>query len=140
MDADRLGIVGADLRLTRKPHAVPIVRTTATGAAQGALLGLLAGVFVTLVAETSLTGLVVVVSGLVYGVLIGALWGFLRALVRNRPDAVSTEVVPTHYEVRCPVEDLSVARKLLATTRAADDETPDERTGNRDSKAERDAA
>jgi hypothetical protein len=114
MDTDTLDIAGADLRLARKPQAVSVVRLTATSALHGAGLGLLAGVFVTLVAETSLTGLAVVVWGFVYGVLVGALWGLFRGLVRNRPDAVATEVVPTRFEVRCPDEELSVARTLLA--------------------------
>jgi hypothetical protein len=121
MDAGSLDIVGADLRLARKSQAVPVVRLTANGGLQGACLGLLAGVFVTLVAETSFTGLVVVVWGLVYGVLIGALWGLFRGLIRNRPDAVATEVVPTRFEVRCPVEELSVARTLLADADDVDD-------------------
>ena len=109
-----LEITGADLRLAQKVQAVSVVRLTATSALYGACLGLLAGVFITLVAETSLTGLAVVVWGFVYGVLVGALWGLFRGLVRNRPDAVTTEVVPTRYEVRCPVEELSVARRLLS--------------------------
>jgi hypothetical protein len=121
MDAGSLAIAGADLRLARKPQAVPVVRLTANGALQGACLGLLAGVFVTLVAETSFTGLVVVVWGFVYGVLIGALWGLFRGLIRNRPDAVATEVVPTRFEVRCPVDELSVARTLLADADDVDD-------------------
>lgn len=122
MDPSSLDIVGADLRLARKPVTVPAWRSTSTGALQGACLGLLAGVFVTLVAETSLTGLLVVVWGLVYGVLIGALWGLFRALVRNRPDAESTEVVPTRFEVRCPLEEVSVAKTLLASTQEPDDD------------------
>jgi hypothetical protein len=116
MDAGSLDIVGADLRLARKPQAVPVVKLTASGALHGAALGLLAGVFVTLVAETSLTGLVVVIWGFVYGGLLGTLWGLFRGLIRNRPDVVATEVVPTRYEVRCPAEELSVARTLLADT------------------------
>ncbi|TCO44414.1 hypothetical protein EV646_110128 [Kribbella antiqua] len=130
MEPADLEIAGADLRLARKPQAVPVVQLTATSALHGACLGLLAGVFITLVAETSLTGLVVVVWGFVYGVLVGALWGLFRGLVRNRPDAVTTEVVPTRYEVRCPVEELSVARTLLADASDAsgvDDGGRDER-------------
>jgi len=82
---------------------------------------LLAGVFVTLVAETSLTGLAVVVWGFVYGVLLGTLWGLFRGLIRNRPDAIATEVVPTRFEIRCPDEELSVARTLLADADDVDD-------------------
>ena len=114
MDAGSMSIVGADLRQARKRQAVPVVKLTAVGALQGAALGLLSAVFVTLVAETSLTGLAVVVWGFVYGGLLGTLWGLFRGLIRNRPDVVETEVVPTRYEVRCAVEDLSVARTLLA--------------------------
>jgi hypothetical protein len=121
MDAGSLDVVGADLRLARKPQAVSAVRLTVNGALQGACLGVLAGVFVTLVAETSFTGLVVVVWGFVYGVLIGALWGLFRGLIRNRPDAVATEVVPTRFEVRCPAEELSVAQTLLADADDVDD-------------------
>lgn len=114
MDAGSMSIVGADLRQARERQGVPVVKLTAAGALQGAALGLLAGVFVTLVAETSLTGLAVVVWGFVYGGLLGTLWGLFRGLIRNRPDVVETVVVPTRYEVRCPVEELSVARTLLA--------------------------
>ncbi|MEU4608728.1 general stress protein [Kribbella sp. NPDC023972] len=121
MDAGSLDIVGADLRLAQKSQAAPVVKLTAAGAQHGAVLGLLAGVFVTLVAETSLTGLVVVIWGLVYGGLLGTLWGLFRALIRNRPEVVATEVVPTRYEVRCPVEELSVARTLLADAHDVDD-------------------
>ncbi|GAB2667698.1 general stress protein [Kribbella swartbergensis] len=121
MDAGSLDIVGADLRLARKSQAVPVARLTAVGALQGAVLGLLAGVFITLVAETSLTGLAVVAWGFVYGGLLGTLGGLFRGLIRNRPDVVATEVVPTRYEVRCPVEELSVARTLLADADDVDD-------------------
>jgi len=127
MDAESLDIVGADLRLARNPQAVPVVRLTAVGALQGAVLGLLAGVFITLVAETSLTGLVVVIWGFVYGGLLGTLWGLFRGLIRNRPDAIATEVVPTRFEVRCPVEELSVARTLLADGADVEDDGQVER-------------
>ncbi|WP_433160289.1 general stress protein [Kribbella sp. CA-247076] len=120
MDAGSLSIVGADLRQARKRQAVPVVKLTAAGALRGAVLGLLAGVFVTLVAETSLTGLAVVVWGFVYGGLLGTLHGLFRGLIRNRPDAVETEVVPTRYELRCPADELSVAHTLLTTAGATD--------------------
>ena len=105
----------------RRHRVVPVARLTGVGALQGALLGVLAAIFITLVAETTLTGLAVVVWGFVYGVLIGALWGLFRGLVRNRPDAITSEVVPTRYEVRCPAEELSVAQTLLADAADVDD-------------------
>ena len=114
MDARSLEVVGAELRQAERHQVIPVARLTGVGALQGALLGVLAAVFITLVAETTLTGLAVVVWGFVYGVLIGGLWGLFRGLVRNRPDAITTEVVPTHFEVRCPPEELSVAQTLLA--------------------------
>jgi hypothetical protein len=73
----------------------------------------LAAVFVTLVADTNLSGLAVVLWGAVYGVLVGALIGLARGLVHNRPDAVFTELLPSRYEVRCAAADASVARALL---------------------------
>ncbi|WP_134124242.1 hypothetical protein [Kribbella kalugense] len=121
MDAARLEVVGAGLRQASRRRAVPVVRLTAVGALQGALLGVLAAVFITLVAETTLTGLAVVVWGFVYGVLVGALWGLFRGLVHNRPEAVTTETLPTRYEVRCPADELAVAQTLLANTTAPDD-------------------
>ncbi|MFI7064795.1 general stress protein [Kribbella sp. NPDC050124] len=121
MDSGSMSIVGAELRQVRKRPRVPVVKLTAAGALHGAVLGLLAGVFVTLVAETTLTGLVVVIWGLVYGGLLGTLWGLFRGLIRNRPEVEITEVVPTRYEVRCPVEELSVARTLLADASDVDD-------------------
>jgi hypothetical protein len=114
MDAASLEGVGAGLRQASRPRVVPVARLTGVSALQGALLGVLAAIFITLVAETTLTGLAVVVWGFVYGVLLGALWGLFRGLVRNRPDAFTTEVLPTHFEVRCPADELSVAQTLLA--------------------------
>lgn len=122
MEAGSLEVVGSELRQARGQRVVPVAKLTGVGALQGALLGILAAVFITLVAETTLTGLAVVVWGFVYGVLIGALWGLFRGLVRNRPDAVTTEVVPTRFEVRCPSEELSVARALLADATDVDDD------------------
>ena len=121
MDAASLEVVGAELRQARRHRVIPVARLTGVGALQGALLGVLAAVFITLVAETTLTGLAVVGWGFVYGVLIGGLWGLFRGLVRNRPDAITTEVVPTHFEVRCPPEELSVAQTLLADATDLDD-------------------
>jgi hypothetical protein len=114
MDAASLEVVGAELRQSERQRTVPVARLAGVAALQGALLGVLAAIFVTLVAETTLNGLAVVVWGFVYGVLIGALWGLFRGLVQNRPDAVTTEVVPTRFEVRCRPEDLAVAQTLLA--------------------------
>ena len=121
MDAASLDIVGAGLRQASRRRAIPVARLTATSALHGALLGVLAAVFITLVAETTLTGLAVVVWGFVYGVLIGALWGLFRGLVRNRPDLVTTEILPTRYEIRCPAEEVTVAQTLLADAADVDD-------------------
>ena len=121
MDAASLEVVGAGLRQAQRRQAVPVLRLTGAGAIQGAVLGVLAAVFITLVTETTLTGLAVVVWGFVYGVLIGTLWGLFRGLIRNRPEAVSTEIVPTRYEVRCPANELSVAQTLLADAADIDD-------------------
>ncbi|GAB3951802.1 hypothetical protein GCM10029976_088820 [Kribbella albertanoniae] len=114
MDSRSLEVVGAELRLSRRQAAVPVVRRTLLSAGAGALLGVLSGVFVTLVAETTLTAFSVLLWGFVYGVLVGALWGLFQGLVRNRPDAPAVEVItPSYYEVRCAVEDASVALSLL---------------------------
>ncbi|HEY3558046.1 MAG TPA: general stress protein [Kribbella sp.] len=121
MDAANLEIVGAGLRQASRRRVVPVVRMTGTGALRGALLGVLAAVFVTLVAATTLSAFAVVLWGFVYGVLVGALWGLFRGLVRNRPDLISTEIVPTRYEVRCPSDELSIAQTLLADAADVDD-------------------
>lgn len=121
MDARSLEIVGAGLRQATRRRVVPVVRMTGVTALQGALLGVLAAVFVTLVAATTLTAFAVVLWGFVYGVLVGALWGLFRGLVRNRPDVVRTEILPTRYEVRCPSDELSVAQTLLADAADVDD-------------------
>ncbi|GAA1694236.1 hypothetical protein GCM10009745_44750 [Kribbella yunnanensis] len=116
MDSRSLEVVGAELRLSRRQAAVPVVRRTLLSAGAGALLGVLSGVFVTLVAETTLTAFSVLLWGFVYGVLVGAMWGLFQGLVRNRPDAPPIEVItPTYYEVRCAQDDVSVALTLLAT-------------------------
>ncbi|WP_405060623.1 hypothetical protein OG474_03035 [Kribbella sp. NBC_01505] len=116
MDSRSLEVVGAELRLSRRQAAVPVVRRTLMSAGAGALLGVLSGVFVTLVAETTLTAFSVLLWGFVYGVLVGALWGLFQGLVRNRPDAPAVEVItPSYYEVRCALDDASVALRLLGT-------------------------
>jgi hypothetical protein len=114
MDAGRLEVVGAGLRQTTRHRVVPVARLTGVGALQGAALGVLAAVFTTLVAETTLNGLAVVVWGFVYGAIVGTLWGLFRGLTRNRPDATITQVLPTTYEIRCPTDELAVAQTLLA--------------------------
>ncbi|MEU8225712.1 hypothetical protein [Kribbella sp. NPDC048915] len=121
MNASSLDIVGAGLRQVTRRRLVPVARLTASGALHGAVLGMLAGIFVTLVAETTLNAFAVVVWGFVYGVIVGTLWGLFRGLARNRPDVVSTEVLPTHYEIRCPAEELRVAQTLLSGAAAVDD-------------------
>lgn len=110
-----LDVTGAGLRLVDRRGGGSVGWLSALSALAGGGIGLAIGVFVTLVAETSMTGLVVVFWGALYGVILGALVGFFKGLVRNRPDAVTTEVRPTRYEVRCPPDDLSVAKKLLGT-------------------------
>jgi hypothetical protein len=121
MDAGRLEVVGAGLRQATRHRTVPVARLTGVSALKGAALGVLAAVFITLVAQTTLNGLAVVVWGFVYGVLVGTLWGLFRGLVRNRPDAVITQVLPTTYEVRCPSDELTVAQTLLADAADVDD-------------------
>ena len=121
MDARSLEIVGAGLRQASRRSVVPVARMTAVGSGVGALIGVLAAVFVTLVAQTTLTSFAVVLWGFVYGGLVGALWSLFRGLVRNRPELVTTEIVPTHYELRCPSDELSVAQTLLADATDVDD-------------------
>lgn len=121
MDAARLEVVGAGLRQATRHRTVPVARLAGVSALKGAALGVLAAVFVTLVAETTLNGLAVVVWGFVYGVIVGTLWGLFRGLVRNRPDATVTQVVPTSYEVRCPTDELAVAQTLLADAADVED-------------------
>jgi hypothetical protein len=121
MDGADLEVVGAGLRQASRRQLVPVARLAGMNALLGAVLGVLAAVFITLVAETTLTGLAVVLWGIVYGALLGGLWGLFRGLVRNRPDAITTEVLPTRYEVRCPADELSVAQTLLADAADIDD-------------------
>ena len=109
-----LEITGAGLRMVDRRRG-EVARASGVSALSGAALGLALAVFVTLVAETSMTGLVVVFWGLVYGAILGALVGFFKALVRNRPEAPASEVRPTEYEVRCAPADVAVAKKLLTT-------------------------
>jgi hypothetical protein len=119
MAGESLLVVGSELRLAERRTGTSVPRLTAVTAGVGGGLGLLMGIFVTLVADTSMTGLVVVVWGAVYGVIVGALVGLFRGLIRNRPEAVSTEVVPTRYEIRCPAAEASVAIALLQQDQAA---------------------
>ncbi|GAA0923573.1 hypothetical protein GCM10009554_01790 [Kribbella koreensis] len=113
MERDSLAVVGAGLVLAERPGGPSTAALTARSSTAGLGIGLLAAVFVTLVADTSLTGLVVVLWGAVYGVIVGALAGLFRGLFRNRPDAEATEIVPVRYEVRCAAADASVARRLI---------------------------
>ena len=119
MAGESLLVVGSELRLAERRTGTSVPRLTAVTAGVGGGLGLLMGVFVTLVADTSMTGLLVVAWGAVYGGIVGALVGLFRGLIRNRPEAVSTEVVPTRYEIRCPAAEASVAIALLHQDQAA---------------------
>lgn len=112
MSRESLAIVGAELVLTERPRS-STAGLAAKSAGTGLGLGLLAAVFVTLVADTNLSGLAVVLWGIVYGVLVGGLIGLGRGLVHNRPEAVFTELLPARYEVRATAVDASVARALL---------------------------
>jgi hypothetical protein len=112
MSRESLAIVGAELVLTERPRS-STAGLAAKSAGTGLGLGLLAAVFVTLVADTNLSGLAVVLWGIVYGVLVGGLIGLGRGLVHNRPEAVFTELLPARYEVRATAADASVARALL---------------------------
>src|SRR4051812_47584376 len=77
MSRGSLAIVGAELVLTERPRS-STAGLAAKSAGTGLGLGLLAGVFVTLVADTNLSGLAVVLWGAVYGVLVGGLLGLGR--------------------------------------------------------------
>jgi hypothetical protein len=112
MGRDSLAIVGAELVLTERPRT-STARLAAKNAGTGLAAGLLAAVFVTLVADTNLSGLAVVLWGAVYGVLVGGLIGLFRGLIHNRPDAVFTDLLPARYEVRATAADASIARALL---------------------------
>lgn len=115
MSPGSLAIAGTDLRQLEQPNDGVTLRLTFAGAGNGAWIGALVGVLITLFAASANRGLGVMFWAIVYGVLFGAVRGFLQGLARSRPGARRWEsIVATRFEVLCRPADASIATQLLA--------------------------
>lgn len=109
-------IVGADLRMVEQVLGrLTMWRAALGGAASGAWFGLLIGVFVAIFVPGRLSWLGVVVAGLVWGAIAGAVFGAAtHALRGGRRDFVSrSSFVAASYEVRVDAQYAPQARRLL---------------------------
>ena len=123
---ERLSIVGSDLRTVeqvtgRLSFASAAAAGAATGAWTGALFGLVFALFLTDDAGVSALG--VLLYGLVFGTLIGALFGVgAYALTAGRRDFASVSGLQAgHYDVMADVE---VADEAAARRRGGGGATP----------------
>lgn len=122
----RVAIIGSDVRLVeqvvgRLNYGGAALRGAGSGALTGLLIGWLFGLFNwfnPLVASFTLA-----VYGLVFGAVVGALFGFLaHALQRGRRDFASIRMMqPMRYEVVADEEVADEAKRLLATMPAHDE-------------------
>jgi hypothetical protein len=127
-----LGIAGSDLSQLEQPNDGVALRLTLAGAGNGAWIGALVGVLITLFAASASRGLGVMFWAIVYGLLFGAVRGFIQGLARNRPGARRWEsIVATRFDVLCRPADASIATQLLAQRSREHAEVAD-RTGRPD--------
>jgi hypothetical protein len=113
-------IVGADLRLVERVLArQTYLRAAAHGALGGAWFGLLIGIFFGIFTVNTASFLVVVLMGLVWGVVAGALFGLVSHwFTGGARDFISTtDLAADRYEVLVEPQHADRARELLATIR-----------------------
>lgn len=110
-------IVGSDLKLVeRVTGRLTPGRARAVGAMGGAWWGLFVGVLMMLFAPPEANGLVLVLTGIVFGSLFGLVFGWLgyRATGGHRDFTSRTQVVAGTYDVLCQPRFAEEARNHLA--------------------------
>ncbi|MET9070344.1 general stress protein [Streptosporangium sandarakinum] len=112
---ENTSIVGVDLRLVEKVLGrLTYLRATGMGAASGAWIGLLVGLFLAIFVPGRF-GLLLILWGLIWGVIAGAIFGLVgHALTGGRRDFISSsELVADHYEVLATAPHVAEARRVL---------------------------
>lgn len=122
---ERVAIIGSDVKLVeqvvgRLNYGGAALRGAGSGALTGLLIGWLFAVFNWF--TPLLAAFTLVIYGLVFGAVIGALFGLaMHALQRGRRDFASVRaMMPTRYEVVADDEVADKARNLLATMKAGE--------------------
>jgi hypothetical protein len=113
---ERAVIVGVDLRMVEQVLGrLTTLRAAGMGAASGAWFGLLIGLFFAIFTPGSLSTVGVILAGLAWGAIAGALFGLVtHALSGGRRDFVSkSSLVAATYEVRVESGYAARARELL---------------------------
>lgn len=113
---ERTSIVGRDLRLVESVTGrLDRTRAVLSGLAAGAWFGLLAGLFVGLFTDDAGSWLALVLWGLLFGALAGAVFGFgSYAATGGRRDFVSvSSLVADRYDVLVDPASVAEARRVL---------------------------
>jgi hypothetical protein len=128
---EKTSIVGRDLRLVEEVTGrLTYARAALTGAAAGAWFGLLVGLFVGLFADDAASWFALILWGIVFGALAGALFSIVAyAATGGRRDFVSvSQLVAGQYDVLVDPDSLDEARRVLGlgapTTTATPTEPP----------------
>ncbi|REE98305.1 general stress protein [Thermomonospora umbrina] len=109
-------IVGVDLRMVEQVLGrLTTLRAVGMGAGSGAWFGLLIGLFFAIFTPGSLSSVGVILAGLLWGAVAGALFGLVtHAMSGGRRDFVSkSALVAATYEVRVETGHAARARELL---------------------------
>ena len=110
-----VSIVGSDLRMVENVLGrLTRGRAAMAGAASGVWFGLFVGVLLSFASDTNAFGLIL--SALVYGALMGAVFGFVgHTLSGGKRDFTSrSKIVASSYEIRCTWAEADRAREVLA--------------------------
>lgn len=113
---ERTAIIGSDLRMVETVLGrLTRGRAALAGAGSGAWFGLLIGLLLSLFAAGNHHVLVLMISGLFYGAIFGALFGFAgHAFTGGRRDFASrSQIVAARYDVVAETEVAEEAKSLL---------------------------
>jgi hypothetical protein len=112
----RTAIIGSDLRMVETVLGrLTRGRAALAGAGTGAWFGLLVGLLLSLFASGQNSTLLLLVGGVAYGAVFGAMFGFVaHALTGGRRDFASrSSIVATRYDVVADAEVAEDAKNLL---------------------------
>jgi len=114
---EHVTIVGSDLQMVeRVTGRLTRGRAALGGAASGAWFGLFVGTLLGLFSEGGTSFVVLLLSGIAYGAIFGAVFGLIGyAATGGRRDFTSnSQIVAGRYEVLCQSQHAEGARDLLA--------------------------
>ena len=114
---ENVTIVGSDLQMVERiTGRLTRGRAVLGGAASGAWFGLFVGTLLGLFSDSGTSFVVLLLSGVAYGAIFGAVFGFIGyAATGGRRDFTSnSQIVARRYEVLCQHQHAEGARDLLA--------------------------